>query len=92
MKILTCNFFFLDRVFGLRSDFSKMIHSVSQIKLWEMKQIFMIKFKIITCLFVSFNTLSALIKYSKTLLNSINYIKIFREIRIKLHLEKNSFK
>ena len=57
------------------------------------------KLKIKACLFMrgattpstpGFNTLPTLIKYSKLLFNSKNYIKIFREIRVKLYVEMNS--
>ena len=73
-----------------------MIQSISQIKLWEMKQIFVadsLKFKIKMYLCVRgftapstpyFNTLSTPVKYLKSLFNLRNYIKIFKEIRTNL--------
>ena len=78
-----------------------MIHSASQIKRLEMKQIFLTSNYKLKCVYLRgglpppstprFNTLPTWIKYSKSFFNSKNYIIIFRKIGTELRVEKNNF-
>ena len=81
---------------------TKTNHSVSQIKMWEMKEIFIeinLKFKIKIYLYLRRPTTPSTLHFNtlhewniiKDIINWKSLLKIFRELWTKLHTERNSF-